>query len=255
MKNTVKGGNMPDIDWNIFAWNEKYDWSNQGEEWSSSWGSSFCQWLTTIYPRIASFFPAGNVLEIAPGFGRWTRFLITGSKIYRGVDVSEKCVLACRKRFEETKHASFYINNGKDLSCVKDIKYNFVFSFDSLVHADIDVLRDYITQIINMLEPKGVAFLHHSNLGMYADTITNKHCRSSNVSAKAVENIIKNSGGHLLTQEILTWGEHYVLNDCFSLFGKADDYHKVETRNLVSKVFMEQEVTWARDLISNYHVG
>lgn len=69
---------MQDIGWNKTTFNEVYNWEQQGEEWSSSWGSSFSQWVSTIYPRIACFFPAERILEIAPGFGRWTRFLIQG---------------------------------------------------------------------------------------------------------------------------------------------------------------------------------
>ncbi len=246
---------MPDISWNVSTWNNNYDWSGQGEEWSACWGSSFSQWLTTIYPRIACFFPAKAILEIAPGFGRWTRFLIQGSNIYRGIDISEKCIDACKARFQTAKHAKFVVNDGKSLSSVSDIHYNFIFSFDSLVHVEMDVLEEYIGQIIGLLAANGVAFLHHSNIGMYADgAVHNQHARATNVTANAVEKAIIEKGGHLITQEIITWGENYVLNDCFSLFARSSDYSNIKTRKFASKMFMEQEVAWAKNVISNYHL-
>jgi len=246
---------MQDTSWNINAWNNKYDWNGQGEEWSAGWGSSFSQWLTTIYPRIGCFFPAESVLEIAPGFGRWSRFLIQGSSVFRGVDISEKCIEACKTRFADATHANFFVNNGKSLSVVSDRQYNFIFSFDSLVHVEMDVLQEYIGQIIGLLAPGGVAFLHHSNLGMYADgAIRNQHARATSVTAESVEKAIVEKGGHLLTQERLTWGESYILNDCFSLFARSGDYPNMTTRKIVSKMYMEQEVAWSKNVISNYHL-
>jgi hypothetical protein len=56
-------------------WKQDYDWPKQGEEWSSVWGGSEAQWFATILPRIHAFVPTGTILEIAPGFGRWTTYL------------------------------------------------------------------------------------------------------------------------------------------------------------------------------------
>lgn len=50
----------------------KYDWKDSGEEWSAPWGNSAAQWFGTILPRTSQCLPAGTILEIAPGFGRWT---------------------------------------------------------------------------------------------------------------------------------------------------------------------------------------
>ncbi len=51
---------------------------------------------------------------------------------------------------------------------VADGSIDFVFSFDSLVHAEEDVIRSYLDQLGQKLRPDGVGFLHHSNLGEYA---------------------------------------------------------------------------------------
>jgi hypothetical protein len=66
---------MPTVEQNLQLWNSIYGWTQQGEEWSSAWGGSEAQWLGAIFPRIRAFIPTDSILEIAPGFGRWTNFL------------------------------------------------------------------------------------------------------------------------------------------------------------------------------------
>lgn len=41
---------------------------------------------------------------------------------------------------------------------------DLAFSFDSLVHVEIDVIEGYLTELARVLVPDGVAILHHSNL-------------------------------------------------------------------------------------------
>ena len=77
---------MPRLDWNIHQWDGEYNWELKGEEWSSSWGSSEAQWFGSLYPRLHKYFPAARILEIAPGFGRWTRFLLDYCDDYTGID-------------------------------------------------------------------------------------------------------------------------------------------------------------------------
>ncbi len=244
---------MPSIGKNIAEWTSRYSWDDAGEEWSSCWGSSFCQWLSTVYPRIASFFPAENILEIAPGFGRWTKFLIEGADIYRGVDISRKCIDACKKRFARYEKAKFFVNDGRNLECASDVKYNLIISFDSLVHADPEVLERYIEQFIKMLAPYGVVFIHHSNFGsLDKSKVKNDHWRDESVTAEMVEKFISLSGGKLLTQEIVYWGGS-IPNDCFTLFGRAMDFSDIETVKITSSNFMQGEVAWAKEVIHKYN--
>src|ERR1700761_6875072 len=112
-----RSGPMPDIEWNLATWGG-YDWLRAagGEEWSDPWGSSEAQWFGSIYPRLHRFLPASAILEIAPGFGRWTRFLLPACQSYVGVDLSQECVAACRRRFSDFNHASFVQNDGLTLA-------------------------------------------------------------------------------------------------------------------------------------------
>jgi SAM-dependent methyltransferase len=217
-----------DRDWNRALWNDAFAWSDAGEEWSAGWGGSAPQWFGTILPRLREFLPTGAVLEIAPGFGRWTRFLLAMSRWYVGVDLSERCIDHCRGRFGNA--GTFIVNDGLSLEGVPDGSFDLVFSFDSLVHADAAVMRRYVRQIVRKLRPNGVAFLHHSNLGMFdgypaqsAPGPLADHCRAPDVSAETVRAWVREYGGEILRQEMVDWaGLRYL--DCFTLFGRQGDF-------------------------------
>ena len=158
---------MPSIEENLDRWNEDYDWRLAGEPWSKPWGGATAQWYGCIYPRIQHFLPAASILEIAPGFGRWTEFLLEHCNTLIGVDVTPKCIEACRERFADRHGARFEVNDGVTLPMVADASIDFAFSFDSLVHVEIEVLSGYLDELARVLTSEGVAFLHHSNYGTY----------------------------------------------------------------------------------------
>ena len=67
--------------------------------------------------------------------------------------------------------SSYFVNDGKSLEMVVDGGIDFIFSFDSLVHAEEPVLKAYAAEFAKKLRPNGAAFLHHSNLGEYTRRI------------------------------------------------------------------------------------
>ena len=111
---------MATIDENLRVWNTTYAWPRGGDEWSASFGGTEALWYFVLYPRIHRFVPAPTILEIAPGFGRWTQFLKTQCKSIVAVDISEKCVEHCRARFASEPHMKFYVNDGTSLSAIPD---------------------------------------------------------------------------------------------------------------------------------------
>jgi hypothetical protein len=48
---------------------------------------------------------------------------------------------------------------------IADRSIDLALSFDSLVHAEADVLSSYLAQLATKLRSDGVAFIHHSNFG------------------------------------------------------------------------------------------
>lgn len=158
---------MPTVAWNKSKWDERHDWARQGDEWSHAWGGARAQWLTSIWPRLESFLPTGSLLEIAPGHGRWTQYLLPQCTSYIGVDLAPSCIEVCQRRFANQTHATFAVNDGMTLPMIAEGSVDFVFTFDSLVHVEADVIRSYLREFGRILTPNGVAFIHHSNVGAY----------------------------------------------------------------------------------------
>jgi hypothetical protein len=66
---------MGSVDQLKTVFNDEWDWSTQGDEWSTWWGGTPALWYGALLPRVHQWLPAPRVLEIAPGFGRWTQYL------------------------------------------------------------------------------------------------------------------------------------------------------------------------------------
>jgi 2-polyprenyl-3-methyl-5-hydroxy-6-metoxy-1,4-benzoquinol methylase len=159
---------MPTVAWNERKWDERHDWAEEGDEWSHAWGGAHAQWLTSVWPRLASFLPTGALLEIAPGYGRWTQYLLPRCTSYVGVDLAPSCIDVCQRRFGNQSHATFAVNDGMTLPMIAEGSIDFVFTFDSLVHVEADVISSYVHEFGRILSPDGVAFIHHSNVGIYS---------------------------------------------------------------------------------------
>src|SRR5438876_1112599 len=82
----------------------KYDWKDAGEEWSTPWGTSSAQWSGAILPRIRDCLPTDTILEIAPGYGRWTQYLKDYCRELSIVDRIDECIAACGHRFAANSH-------------------------------------------------------------------------------------------------------------------------------------------------------
>lgn len=248
---------MATIAENRETWDGVYSWESGGEEWSKPWGSSAIQWSASIAPRVASFLPAELVVEIAPGAGRWTPFLLEHCKRYVGIDLSERSVGVCRQRFGDRSNARFETTDGRNLPTVEDRSVDLCFSFDSLVHADPEVIAGYLAELARVLSDNGVAFIHHSNRGGLASETTHAAdrvswridqlrrwtirqpalagavrrvsspalrqrvwrtgWRSETMSATAFEQLATAAGLCCIGQELISWEGTHRLIDCISL--------------------------------------
>lgn len=118
---------MASIEENLKVWNDEYDWPHAGDEWSANFGGTEALWFFVLYPRIYRFVPSPVILEIAPGYGRWTQFLKDQCHSMIAVDISERCVEYCKTRFAADTHIQFQVNDGSSLDGVPDHSIDFVF--------------------------------------------------------------------------------------------------------------------------------
>lgn len=242
---------MPTIRENRAKWN-RYDWEKGGgDEWSYRWGGSDYTFWGTLYPRLMPFLPAGRALEIAPGHGRITQYLQRFCDRLILVDLVPRCIDGCRQRFADLDHLEYHVNDGRSLAMVEDRSLDFALSFDSLVHADDDVIEAYVTQLAAKLAADGVAFVHHANLKPFCDPhtglppFTNTHWRSPKVAAEDVRRWAEDAGAVCFAQELVNWGrDGTVLHDCFSLITPAGSRHARPHRLRQNPSFMDEVDSW-----------
>ena len=60
------------------------------------------------------------MLELAPGFGRATQYLKELCDRLIVVDLSERCIAACRERFAAAHNIEYHINDGTSLAMVPE---------------------------------------------------------------------------------------------------------------------------------------
>ena len=228
-----------------------YPWSEQGDEWSSTWGGTQYLWYGTIFPRIHAFVPTQSILEIAPGYGRCTQYLLGLCQRLAVVDLAEKCIESCRTRFSPHSHISYFVNDGKSLDMIEDGSVDFVFSWDSLVHAESDVLYCYVRQLAAKLKPGGWGFIHHSNIGSFKDartgklSVENRHWRAESMTADLFERFCDAVGLTCVGQEIVAWGCSD-LTDCFSVFTRDSTRTNSKPARIENANFMEEAARMKR---------
>jgi len=134
---------------------------------------------------------------------------------------------------------------------------DFVFSFDSLVHAEGDVMQRYMSELARVLTRDGVAFLHHSNLAAVgrAPFVAGKapvigrlvgeasnHWRARSVDAERVRGWIAGAGLHCASQELINW-ETRRLIDCITVVARPGSRFARETKIARNDGFMAEART------------
>ena len=160
------------VDANKKLWNDYYDWSDSGEEWTQEVkkyrGINPEEWKNELIENTINKYFKNNstTLEIGPGGGRWTSILEKICKNLVLVDISPKCLEICKKRFSDEKHIEYFLIE-KDLSFIENSSINYVWSYDVFVHINPSIIKKYIEEIQRILKQNGVAIIHHS--GKYLD--------------------------------------------------------------------------------------
>jgi SAM-dependent methyltransferase len=159
---------MPSVQWNADTWGELHTWDRDGDEWSGMaehCGQPYGEWKeslveTFVLPYLGSDV---DVLEIAPGHGRWTQTIVSVARSVTLVDLNPACIQACRDRFQGLSNVAYYVNDGRSIPTVPDSSVDFVWSFDSFVHMEPDVVDAYLGEFARVLRPGGRFVIHHAD--------------------------------------------------------------------------------------------
>jgi SAM-dependent methyltransferase len=149
---------MNSLSANKLIW-ENWNWNANGDEWTLS-----PEWKTSVVKTFIDpyFADCGVVLEIGPGAGRWTEYLIARARQLIGIDISRACVAACRNRFPS---ATFEVGNGKDIAGIPPASIDAIWSFDVFVHINGAEFSSYVEEFHRVLKPGGLVVIHHGSIG------------------------------------------------------------------------------------------
>jgi hypothetical protein len=105
--------------------------------------------------------PDRRALEIGPGGGRWTRYLLGFEKL-TVVDYHAQLLDELRRGFT-AKHMVFVKNNGSDFPGVEEGSIDYLFSFGTFVHLDVDLIHAYLANMRPLLKPGSNVVLQYSD--------------------------------------------------------------------------------------------
>ena len=107
--------------------------------------------------------PDSVVMEIGPGGGRWTQFLIGAREVVL-VELNTQFFRYLRKRFRRYRRKlRFYQTSGYELNGIDDGSIDFVFSFGTFVHIDPDGIDEYLGEIARVLRSGGTGTIQYAD--------------------------------------------------------------------------------------------
>jgi ubiquinone/menaquinone biosynthesis C-methylase UbiE len=105
--------------------------------------------------------PDHTAIEIGPGGGRWTRYLLGFGHLY-GVDYHPELLEELAGNFK-APHLHLILNNGTDFPGIPDLSVDFLFSFGVFVHLDVEIITAYLKNLRRVLKPTGCATIQYSD--------------------------------------------------------------------------------------------
>lgn len=105
--------------------------------------------------------PDKQAIEIGPGGGRWTRYLLGFGRLF-AVDYHQELLdqLAAAYR---APHLVLLKNAGTDFPGIEPRSIDFVFAFGVFVHLDLPIIEAYLCSIRKVLRPDGNAVVQYSD--------------------------------------------------------------------------------------------
>ncbi len=108
------------------------------------------------------FSPQSVVVEIGPGGGRWTRYMQGAAKLY-AVDYHQELLDELKVNFGDVESLVCIKNNGNDFPDIPDNSVDFIFSFGTFVHLELDIISGYLGAMTRIMKPDAIAVIHYSD--------------------------------------------------------------------------------------------
>jgi Methyltransferase domain len=120
-------------------------------------------WLRTVRDEFLLPFvhPDRHGVEIGPGGGRWTRYMLTFGRLYV-VDFHQQLLDELARNFRMPT-LILVKNNGTDFPGIPERSIDFVFSFGVFVHLDLAIIERYLQSLHEIIGSRGQIVLQYSD--------------------------------------------------------------------------------------------
>jgi len=105
--------------------------------------------------------PDKVAVEIGPGGGRWTRYLLPCRILYV-VDHYQELLDELRRNFR-APNMHFVRNSGTDFPGIERGSVDLVFSYGTFVHFDVAMIAAYLREIRKILKPGGDCVIQYAD--------------------------------------------------------------------------------------------
>ena len=105
--------------------------------------------------------PQHRAVEIGPGGGRWTRYLLGFKELYL-VDYHAELQEELKENFKQP-NMRFILNSGVDFPGIPERSIDFLFSFGTFVHLDVSLIEQYLQNMRPILTPTATVVLHYAD--------------------------------------------------------------------------------------------
>lgn len=146
--------------------------------------------------------------ELACGHGRHAERAAPLCGHLTLLDIHAANLAHCRRRLAAHPHLDYLLTSGSDLQPLGDRSLTALYCYDAMVHFDPLVVEAYLEDIARVLEPGGMALLHHSNYP-HANPLHyggNPHCRNA-MTLERMAALAAAAGLDVVEQRTYSWGE------------------------------------------------
>lgn len=103
------------------------------------------------------------ILEIGPGGGRFTAYLVPRCRQLIAADTSRTMLTLLRSRLGQRDDVEYLLLDGKSLRPIPDHSVDAAFSYDVFIHLQHWDIFNYLLELRRVLKPRGKALIHHAN--------------------------------------------------------------------------------------------
>jgi hypothetical protein len=105
--------------------------------------------------------PETSAIEIGVGGGRWTRYMLGAARVY-AVDFHQELLDELRSNYGPA-NLTFVKNNGDDFPGIAPASIDFIFSFGTFVHLDVDIIDRYLRNMKPLLTATSNVVIQYSD--------------------------------------------------------------------------------------------